>query len=73
MKIKITVEVIEAKYGTDFTEAQKMLQLAASGIVSKYAVRLKGMGNNVWGSWLNNQATSTVIELENEEEKKAEA
>lgn len=69
MKIKVTVEVIEAKYGTDLTESQKMLKLAMAGIVTKYAARLKSMGNNTWGSWTGG-GQSSVIEIENEEEQK---
>ena len=71
MKIKITIEVIELRSGDTYKEADRLLPLAVKGIIEKYVGRLRGLGSNVYGTFLGSGKT-TIIEIDEEEEKKIE-
>jgi hypothetical protein len=71
MKIKITIEVIELRSGDTYKEVDRLLLLVVKGIIEKYIERLRGLRSNVYGTFLGSGKT-TIIEVDEEEEKKIE-
>jgi len=72
MKIKVTIEVVECKSNDNYREAQRLLLLATKGIIERHVGRMKGLGSNIFGSFIGGAQCYSVIELEDEEEKKVE-
>lgn len=72
MKIQISIKLVEYKNVDGHKEVKKLMLLATKGIIEKHAGRVRGLGSNIWADFSLACADTTVLELEDEEEKKIE-